>query len=233
MKKFKQFLEENLIKQSLLEISGRNEGLFSMIPDTQSSALAGFYGAGAISGRRPVIFPPQNPQKPTNPNQRLPFLIYNDNGNVIGTDFNGDGQPDTEEELQQWRENGLPPSEWLVDQPFLYQFWYWFWNIGQWVFPFGTMTKVVGFWTRLNRLIEALLMNASEINDYYDLARLIEAILRGDYNGVPSHILEMIQNLTQELGQWLLENGVTDPWGMLERFFEWYQGTFTETPENR
>lgn len=230
MKKFKKFLEENLLRQSLLEISGRNEGLFSMIPDTQSSAIGGFYGAGGLSNRRPVIFPPQNPQKPTNPNQRLPFLIYDDNGNVIGTDFNGDGQPDTEEELQQWRDNGLPPSEWLVDQPFMEQWFYWFWNIGQWVFPFGNLSKVYGLWTRLTRMLEAIIANAGQVWDYYDLLQLLQQILSGNLNGVPAALLELIQNMTQELGQWLLENGVTDPWGILERFFEWYQGIYTDNP---
>lgn len=205
MKSFKKFLEENLIIQSLLEISGRNDGLYAMYPDQQSGAVAGFYGSGGITtNRRPVIFPPQRDPRP---GERSPFLIYDQNGNIVGLDLNGDGQSDTDEELQEWIESGgleNIPSDWIGDQDDPYQrfilFLKSFYNVGQWVLPFGKIGVAASL---ISRILFEIIKHGSIILDFLDIQDLLTYIIANP-NLIPG-LYELLQEFIQYIGESALE----------------------------
>jgi hypothetical protein len=242
MKRFKQFLEEHLLKQSLLEYGPPNPPS-QYIPqpggsDSDNYWVPGNYsfpGAGnpnELLIRDMFGIPGRNPGA----SERLPFFLYNDNGDIIGSDFNGDGEADTPEQLEQWAQNGLPPSEWLVDQPWYERFFYFFWNIGQWVVPFGGWTKVIGFWTKIASVIDRIAFTVFGIADIYDILRLLSNIFSGDFNDLPANLLQFqaqLQQIRNEFLSWLIENGFSSFIDLLSQWGESWASLFDDNAAGR
>jgi hypothetical protein len=201
MKKFKQFLEENLIKQSLLEWRPPyppeqyfpNLGDNPLNPNLPLDELPGGY---QLWQRRPN-------NRPSDPGSRSPFFIYDNNGNIIGTDLNGDGQPDTEEEIREWIESGgldNIPSDWIGDQDsigarFLLFLRAW-WEIGQWVIPGARIGRSVYLFLRL---IIGAIQGGMVITDFLDIQSLLRFLIEN--RDLFPQLYQTLQELIEYLGQ--------------------------------
>jgi hypothetical protein len=200
MKRFKQFLEENLIsKKELLEWRPPNPP-DSYVPQPGNSDSDNYV--------RLPIAPAAGPRRPRPPgigNPNNPFFIYDENGNIIGTDFNGDGNPDTEEELRQWAENGLPPSDWVgdIDELPLYEqirerfflFLRSFYEVGTWILPFGTISRAASLFSRI--LFE-IVKHGSIILDFLDIRDLVRFIVENQ--DIFPELYQALQELIEEVG---------------------------------
>lgn len=198
MKRFKQFLEENLIRQSLLEYRPPNppEQYFPNIDGNPLTPNPPIY---ELPGGIGLWYGPNRP-RPTI--ERSPFFIYDENGNIIGTDLNGDGEPDTDEQLQEWIEaGGLEniPSDWIGDQGslgarFLLFLRAW-WEIAQWVIPAGRIPRTI---TGITRLLTLALQNGILVFDILTFTQLVDFLVNNP--DILPELYELLQLLVQESG---------------------------------
>jgi hypothetical protein len=197
MKRFKQFLEENLIsKKTLLEYRPPNPP-DSYVPEPGSSNSDNYWPG--------YVNPPTTwedflrPHRNPGVLERSPFFLYDNDGNIIGTDLNGDGQVDTQEEIQQWIESGgleRIPSDWYADQNFFMRYLIAWWNVGQWILPFGTIGRATSLFLRI---LYEIVQHGSIILDFLDLDDIVTFILENQ--DIFPELYQALQELIQYIGQ--------------------------------
>lgn len=195
MKKFKQFLEENLTRGVFRE----DVSIHPYYPNLNNNPLNPNPPVNQQPGGIGLWYGPNRP-RPTI--EESIFFIYDENGNIIGTDFNGDGQADTDEEIQEWIESGgldNVPSDWIGDQDsfgarfilFLKAFW----ELGQWVIPAARIARTV---TGLVRLLIGAAQYGILIYDILDFRDLIQFLIENS-NLFPE-LYQLLQTLIGESG---------------------------------
>ena len=203
MKRFKQFLKENLVsRKTLLEYRPPNppELYFPNIGDNPFNPNPPFWELPGYSNQNWQ----RRPGNPTSgPGSRSPFFIYDNDGNIIGTDLNGDGQPDTEEEIQEWIESGgldNIPSDWIGDQDsigarFLLFLRAW-WEAGLWIIPGARLGRSVSLFVAL---LTRAIQGGMVITDFLDIQSLMQFLLQ---NGeLFPELYEALQQLIEYMGE--------------------------------
>jgi hypothetical protein len=207
MKRFKQFLKENLVsRKTLLEYRPPNPP-DSYVPEPGSSNSDNYWPG--------YVNPPTTwedflrPHRNPGVLERSPFFVYDNDGNIIGTDLNGDGRVDTQEEIQQWIESGgleRIPSDWYADQNFFMRYLIAWWNVGQWILPFGTIGRGAYLFSQI---LFQLVKHGSVVLDFLDMEDIIAFIYENQ------ELFPELYQLLQELIDYIGEDAFDD----MLRFF--------------